>query len=197
VRTILTALLILLAFAPVVVAQQPAVQPVTVVPEEQRATEEDVVALLDVMHSRRQTAAALDMMKEQMLTGMRLGFLKEHPGASPAVLKKLDATMDGVWNVVSVDEIVKATIPVYRKYLSHEDAISLISFYSSPAGQDYLARMPALIKEAGEAGGKLMSTHLDEVQRESKAKYAEFEKYVAAHPDEMGTAPIKGGTVKP
>lgn len=46
--------------------------------------------------------------------------------------------MDGVWKVINLDELVAAGIPVYQKYLTHEDAIGLISFYSSPAGQPSL-----------------------------------------------------------
>jgi hypothetical protein len=192
------ALLVAIAFAlaiPLGFAQQ-VTSPITPeatgpVPVEQRATSEDILALMDVMHSRRQMAAMLDSMKRNMLEGMRLSFLKEHPGASPVVLSKLDATMDGVWKVINLDELVAAGIPVYQKYLTHEDAIGLISFYSSPAGQHYLARMPALIKESSEVGGNVMKGHLDEIQRDAKLKFEQFEKYVAAHPEELGDAPAK------
>lgn len=177
---------------PLVVAQK--TNPITTeatgpVPVEERATREDILALMDVMHSRRQMTAMIDGMKKNMLEGMRMGYLKEHPGASPAVLNKLEATMDGVWKAIDLDELVQAGVPVYQKYLTHEDAISLISFYSSPAGQHYLARMPALIKEGSEAGGNVMKGHMDEIQRDAKLKFEQFERYVAAHPEELGEVP--------
>jgi hypothetical protein len=195
VRKLLLLAIVLSMAVPFLVAQQ-VTNPITPeatgpVPLEQRATKEDILALMDVLHSRRQMSAMLDTMKRNMLEGMRLSFLKEHPGASPAVLKKLDATMDGVWNAVNLDELVEAGIPVYQKYLTHEDAISLISFYSSPAGQHYLARMPALIREGGEAGGNVMKGHLDEIQRDAKLKFQRFESYVAAHPEELGEKPAE------
>ncbi len=181
-----------LTVVPFALGQQPAQAgpaATLVVPKEEQATREDVLALLQVLHSRDQVVAALDMMKQQMLSGMDESFLREHPGASKKVLDKLNATMDSVWTVVSVDEMVAVTVPIYQKYLSHEDAISLISFYSSPAGQHYLSRMPTLIKEAGEAGGNLMKGHLDEVQQSAKAKFISFETYIEAHPEELGEPP--------
>lgn len=193
-KAILLAIAVLIA-VPSLVAQQ-VTNPITSeatgpVPVEQRATREDIIKLLDVLHSRRQMAAMLQTMKQNMLEGMRLSFLKEHPDASPVVLKKLEATMDGVWEVVDLDELVQAGIPVYQKYLTHEDTVSLISFYSSPAGQHYLARMPALIREAGEAGGNVMKGHIDDIQRNAKVKFEQFERYVAAHPEELGDPPAK------
>jgi hypothetical protein len=99
--------------------------------------------------------------------------------------------MDAAWNTIDLDELIQAEIPVYQKYITHEDAISLISFYSSPAGQHFLARMPALIKEAGDAGGNVMKGHLDQIQREAKLKFEQFRSYIAQHPEELGTSPAK------
>ena len=161
----------------------------SIVPKEEQASREDVVALMDVMHSRRQVVAVIDMMKEQMLNGMHQSFLREHPNASPEALKKLDATMEGAWKFINIDELTEASIPVYQKYLSHEDALALIAFYSSPTGQRFLDRMPSLVKEAGAAGAKVMQGHLDEIQAISKQRFQEFLAYVKAHPEELGEAP--------
>ena len=161
----------------------------SVVPKEEQATREDVVALMEVMHSRRQVVAVIDMMKEQMLNGMHQSFLREHPKTSAEALKKLDATMEGVWKFINIDELVEVSIPVYQKYLSHEDAVALISFYSSPTGQRFLDRMPALVQEAGAAGAKVMQSHMDEIQAISKQRFQEFVKYAAAHPEELGETP--------
>jgi hypothetical protein len=201
-NVLLALILALLLIAPASFAQVPEgnsaeEQAISVVPKEEQATKEDVLALMDVLQSRRQAVAAIDMTKEQILKGMHLSFLQDHPSASPEVLKKLDATMDGVWKVINVDDILQVTVPIYQKYLSHEDAISLISFYSSPAGQNYLTRMPALIKESGEAGGKLMTGHLAEVEKEAKLKFVAFQEYIAAHPEQLGAPAESNSSEKP
>lgn len=165
----------------------------SVVPKEQQATREDVLALMQVMHTRRQTVAVFEMLKEQFAKSMHDSFLSEHPNASPALLKRLDTLMDPVWALLKVEDVENLSIPIYQKYLSHEDVISLISFYSSPAGQHFLERMPALTKEAGEAGGNLMRQHTAEIQAEAKIKMAEFDAYLTAHPEELG-APKDAGS---
>jgi uncharacterized protein len=188
-RTWLAVLACAVLVCPFTVAQQESssiAKGSSVVPKEEQATKEDVVALLDVMHSRRTVEAMFKMMREQMLTGMHDSILKDHPNASPAVLKKLDGTMDGVFKYLNVDDVTAISIPIYQKYLSHDDAIALISFYSSPTGQRFLDRMPALVKEAGEAGANMMRSHMQEVQDQAQKKFEDFQKYIAAHPEELG-----------
>jgi hypothetical protein len=159
------------------------------VPQEEQATKEDIAALLDVMHSRRTIDAMFQMMREQMLKSMHESFLQQHPTASPEVLKKLDATMDGVFKYLKTDDVIAISIPIYQKYISHEDAIALTSFYSSPTGQRFLDRMPALVKEAGDAGADMMRAHTQEIQHQAEKKYDEFLQYIAAHPEEIGASP--------
>ncbi len=42
-------------------------------------------------------------------------------------------------------------LPVYQKYLSEDDAAQALKFYRTPAGQDTLKVMPALMGEIGQA----------------------------------------------
>ena len=158
----------------------------SIVSKSEQATPEDVQALIEVTHGRRNAQAGMDMMREQMKRGSRDAFLKKYPDASPEVLKKLDGVLDGAMKVVTVDELIPAMVPVYQKYLSHNDAISIISFYSSPAGQKYLDRMPAMLKEVGDVSGAMVRSHLDEIQSSTEKGMKEFEKYIADHPDQVG-----------
>jgi len=163
------------------------------VPKEQQATKEDVTALMQALHSRQQSEAMLTAMSTQFNRSIHDNFLQEHPNASPAVLKKLDETMDPVWKMINVDELLTAAVPIYQKYLSHDDVIALISFYSSPAGQHFLDRMPMLMKEASEMGGNIMRGRMADIQKAAADKMAEFDKYLKAHPEELG-APAQAKT---
>lgn len=198
-RIYLAVFALLLALSPCAFGQASAVLPAdtssSVVPKEEQATKEDVLALFEVMHSRRTAEAALQMMSENMNKGSRASFLRQYPNASPEILKKLDALSTGAIKVVDIDAMLVATIPIYQRYLSHEDAISIVSFYSTPAGQRYLERMPALLKDVGDVSTKIVLSHLDEIQASVQKAMEEFQKYIAAHPEEVGApAESQGST---
>ncbi|ABF40074.1 hypothetical protein Acid345_1071 [Candidatus Koribacter versatilis Ellin345] len=167
--------------APVSSANSP-----TAVPAEERATKEDVLALMDVMHARRNAQAGMDMMTDVIKKQERAHFLEKHPDASPAALKKLDAQFDGIIKPELLDEMISDMVPIYQKYLSHEDAISILSFYSSPSGQRFLERMPLLLHEVGEMSTALITRHKDEIHAESEKRVKEFQQYLKAHPAELG-----------
>ena len=160
------------------------------VPKDDQATKEDVMALIEATHGRQNAEAAMQMMVDNMKKGARASFLQDYPNASPAVLKKLDGTFEGTLKFMNVDDLLAAMVPVYQKYLSHEDAISIISFYSSPSGQRYMERMPAMFKDVGDLTSQIVKDHIDEINQQSKKSMEEFWAYVKAHPEEVG-APTK------
>jgi len=170
-------------------AQQPAV--VSDNSADDRATREDVMALMEVLHWRNTAKAGMDAMGDQFKKRFRANSLQNYPNASPDLLKRLDAIFDDAMNVINLDEIREAVVPIYQKYLTHEDAISIISFYSSPAGQHYLDRMPALVKESAAAGADISQKHMSEIQAAAKKGYEDLGAYIKAHPEQAG-APATG-----
>ena len=52
----------------------------------------------------------------------------------------------------SIDELIQMLVPIYKKNLSHEDVLAMISFYESDAGKRIAAKMPVVTTESMQAG---------------------------------------------
>ena len=64
---------------------------------------------------------------------------------------------EGFVNEVNINELQDRIIPIYDKYMSHEDILELIKFYESPAGQRILKALPDISRESltvGQAYGR-------------------------------------------
>ncbi|MGC8928325.1 MAG: DUF2059 domain-containing protein [Myxococcota bacterium] len=74
---------------------------------------------------------------------------------------------------VNADSLVELIIPIYDKYLSHEEVKDIIKFYESPSGKKLIKVLPSITEESMEAGrnwGKEISNKLikrlqDEAER--------------------------------
>lgn len=80
---------------------------------------------------------------------------------------------DNFWhefmNEADMDELMDKLVPIYDKYLSHDDIKELIKFYESPAGKKYVKVLPQISKESmtigqewGEEIGKKVLKKLQE-----------------------------------
>ena len=59
------------------------------------------------------------------------------PQAPDEFWKELDASMNGMY-----DKIIKAVIPVYKKYLTLDDLKEIIKFYETPVGKKLAEILP-------------------------------------------------------
>lgn len=91
-----------------------------------RAKRDLVIELLRVTQARRQAQEMLDVM---------LAMLPED-------------VQETLRDTFKPDEMVRAIIPVYEKYLSVEDLRAILAFYRSPVGQKLLQIQPQLTKDA-------------------------------------------------
>lgn len=75
-------------------------------------------------------------------------------------------------------------LPVYQKYLSQDDAAQALKFYRTPAGQDTLKVMPALMGEIGQAseqkGEEITKQVLERHRQEIEAAEKKYEQSRAA-----------------
>lgn len=59
---------------------------------------------------------------------------------------------DNFWrefmNEADMDDLMNRMVPVYDKYLSHDDIKELVKFYESPAGKKYVKVLPQISKES-------------------------------------------------
>lgn len=80
---------------------------------------------------------------------------------------------DNFWrefmNEANMDDLMDRMVPVYDKYLSHDDIKELVKFYESPAGKKYVKALPQISKKSmaigqewGEEIGKKVLKKLQE-----------------------------------
>ena len=59
---------------------------------------------------------------------------------------------DNFWrefmNEADMDELMDKLVPIYDKYLSHDDIKELVKFYESSAGKRYVKALPQISKES-------------------------------------------------
>jgi len=53
---------------------------------------------------------------------------------------------------IKTEDLWEMMIPIYDKYLSHEDILTLLEFYQSPIGQKLVSVQPEIIRESTLAG---------------------------------------------
>jgi len=79
-----------------------------------------------------------------------------------ATLSKEDR--EKVKDVIVVDKLIEAIIPVYDRHFSAHELRSMINFYSSPAGKKTVKRMPVVLDEAMQAAMEYFRDELKEGQ---------------------------------
>jgi hypothetical protein len=85
---------------------------------------------------------------------------------------------------------VNRIVPVYQKHFTHEDMVAAMQFYSSPAGQSLLDKLPAVSEEAMQVGGDYGQSKMQEIEPKIEARIKEFQESVKAHSPKPGdTAP--------
>ncbi len=63
------------------------------------------------------------------------------------VMDDMQASMDNI-------DLASMVTKIYQKHISEKDAVAIIAFYKTTAGQDLLKEMPAIARESEEAGAK-------------------------------------------
>ncbi len=138
-----------------------------------------VLKLMSAMGVQQSIDSSLQKTQESVKLAARSSFLKKNPEADAATLKKLDEIFDST-PLFSFEAVSEALIPAYEKNLSASDVQAGIDFYSSEAGKRMLEKMPEIIHEANESGGKLVQQKLaaysEELERKLHSFQAELDK---------------------
>lgn len=153
-------------------ATQGAAQPVA--PESTPPSREQVLKLMSAMDVQQSVDASLRATQENVKEAARASFKKKNPDADAATLKKLDEVFDGTPLFTFVD-IAEAIVPAYQKNLSAGDVQAGIEFYGSEAGKRLLEKIPAILREANESGGKLVQAKLEGYSEELERKLEAFQ----------------------
>jgi hypothetical protein len=140
---------------------------------------DEVLKLMDVLGSRKQMKSAMDGMGDVMSRGMLDEMRKKAPNATPEQEKMMSEFIAGIrqdiLSVMNQDEMLELIIPVYQKHLTRQEVKMVTDFYSSPAGQAFVQKMPIVLNEAMQVGGDYGRSRQGELNKLLQTRLAEFE----------------------
>ena len=119
--------------------------------QSEKATEAQVLKLLDMLQIRDNLKITLDAMKTQMQHGSEQMLKEKIAKPTDAQIKTVNQIVDEEFAKISMDDLVHDVVPIYQRHLTKSDVAALIAFYSSPVGQKLRREQPAMMKESMEA----------------------------------------------
>jgi uncharacterized protein len=175
-------LLVLLAVAAPVFAQQSVAEAAAQAKSKTEAlpadapTHDQVMTLLDLLQVRRNMSLMMDSMKQAMKQTAEQAFRENVPDPTPKQLEALRGMIDGALADMPLDEMLEASVTVYRRHLSKSDVEEMIRFYAGPVGQKLLHEQPQMMQESMQAGMAIQQKRMDQIIakiREGARKMAE------------------------
>jgi len=123
--------------------------PATAQSEIDRAKVADIRRLLELTGATALAKQAMDSMEKSIKPLLTNSF---PPGEYRE--KLIDLFFERFHSKVSSEQLLDLAIPVYDKYLTHEEIKDLIKFYETPLGQKTLSVLPQLVSEMQQNGKK-------------------------------------------
>ena len=127
--------------------------------------EKQVAKMLEMTHT-------MDAMK-QIFPQMTAMLKQQLPQAPDEFWKELDASMNGMY-----DKMIKAVIPVYKKYLTLDDLKEIIKFYETPVGKKLSEMNPKATAEilpiAQQIGMQTMQELMQKAQEKGYSDKSNF-----------------------
>jgi uncharacterized protein len=120
------------------------------------ATREDVIKMLDALHTKETMKTVMQVAAVQAKAATRKSIKEAHPEATEHDLAEGDRLMDQVFNELPLDEIIESMIPIYQKHFTGQDLGAISAFYASPTGQKMVREMPAMMQESMQASMALV-----------------------------------------
>src|SRR5947209_20522550 len=112
------------------------------------ATREDVIRMLDALHTKETMKTVMETVALQAKAATRRSIKQAHPQATEHDLAEGDRLMDQVIADLPVDEIIESMIPIYQKHFNRQDMKNISAFYASPTGKKFVREMPAMATES-------------------------------------------------
>ena len=159
----LAALLALAFCAPVAAAAPP--------------SEAQIDRLLEVMRAEQTANAVIPQVlasQQQMIAQLTAD---ADPQQREAALRAATSSLRTVESALSWESLQPLYREIYMQTFSAEDTEAMVTFYSSPAGQNLLDKMPALMQNTMTAVQKLVIPMLQQLERDLRSEL------------ETGTAP--------
>src|SRR5882724_2602021 len=134
-------------------------------PSQAPATREDVIKMLDALHTKETMKTVMETVAKQAKEATRRSIKQTHPLATEHDLAEGDRLMDQVIADLPVDEIIESMIPIYQKHFNREDMKNISAFYASPTGQKFVREMPAMATESMQANMAIIEKRMEASQR--------------------------------
>jgi hypothetical protein len=137
-----------LALIPCAVAQAPAEQTTAasaaMIPADQQPTKEQLAKLFELMQVKQHLILTIQMAQQQLFAQARQT-QKDHPEtAAQDAAVAMNLLME---KIIDPDEMLADISALYRKHLTRSDVDGMIAFYSTPAGQHWIAAQPVISNE--------------------------------------------------
>jgi hypothetical protein len=87
----------------------------------------------------------LENMTLQLSINQRASLIQEYPEDADGINKIMDASLE---EAITVDDVIKNLLPVYKNYFSIEELQEMNKFYSTEIMQNMVKKMPGLTIEA-------------------------------------------------
>jgi hypothetical protein len=120
--------------------------------------ERAVVELLELTRTKETTAAATEMMVENMVS------------QNPVLAQFRDVFVDFFKEYSKWEELLPEYVRIYREAFSEAELRELIAFYKTPVGRKSIELMPRLMQEGAALGQKQIQPHLPELERRIQAR---------------------------
>jgi hypothetical protein len=137
------------------------------------ASKQDVEDLLQVTGAKQNIQSMWNGMAKQAASSAADAYQRKHPNASPLQVRKAAElagnSVQQAMQVLSIDEMLEAMVPVYQRHLSHSDVRAIIEFYSSPTGQKLIKETPAMMAEGMQAVQPILQKHSAELEAQAEA----------------------------
>jgi uncharacterized protein len=131
--------------------------------------------MMDLAGSKTILKAALTTIGQQLFEG----FKKMRPDIPAQVW---DVALARLSSPETLQGLLGEIVPIYQRHLCSDEIEQIIVFYSSPAGHKLSAEMPAIQKEAAEAGQNY-------VRRMNEQLTQEVQEELAKQGTKFGTPP--------
>ncbi|HST79790.1 MAG TPA: DUF2059 domain-containing protein, partial [Verrucomicrobiae bacterium] len=119
--------------------------------QSEKASEAQILKLLDMLQIRDNLQITLNAMKTQMQHGSEEMLREKIARPTDEQIKSVDKIVDEEFAKISMDDLVRDVVPIYQRHLTRSDVAALIAFYSSPVGQKLRREQPDMMKESMEA----------------------------------------------
>ncbi len=182
-KRFLMCLILSLSFAASGFAQQPVASAA--------ATRQQVEKLFQVMHVREMVRKQMQALLGPMHQMIHQQFLKNQGKCKlPADFEAImDKRMDKMFTGMPWDQMIQTMIPAYQKNLSGRDVDAAVSFYGSPAGQEFLRKLPVIMADSMQAMMPIMEKYEAEWEQGLKKDIARMIKQSGQTSCQAATGP--------